>query len=139
MGLFGGLANYFGGGGNSQYKDVAGNIWGSKEAALNSSNDYVFTDPTKYGSATVSEISSVNPSSTSTGLSGLSGLSALAGGAGDLMGAYTGYKQYQLAKDAFNFNKDMKEKEYAMAKDAYDRNVTRANSVGSQMQAGKVG
>lgn len=55
-----------------------------------------------------------------------------------LYGAYLGNKQLGLQEDAFNFNKAMKEKEYAMAKDAYDRQVARADSIGSQMRAGKV-
>jgi hypothetical protein len=58
--------------------------------------------------------------------------------AGGLANAYIGYKNYGLQKDKFAFEKDMANKEYAMAKDAYDRNVKRAGSVGSQMQAGAV-
>lgn len=69
---------------------------------------------------------------------GLGMTGGVLGGLSTLGNTFLGYKQYGLAKDAFNFNKDMKEKEYTMAKDAYDRNVTRANSVGSQMQAGSV-
>jgi len=54
------------------------------------------------------------------------------------LAAYTNWQQLGLAKKAFKFNKDMKQKEYAMAKDAYDRNVARAKSIGDQMRAGKV-
>lgn len=54
------------------------------------------------------------------------------------LAAYTNMQQLGLAKDAFKFNKDLKNKEYAMAKDAYDRNVARAKSIGNQMNAGKV-
>ncbi|MEA1999014.1 MAG: hypothetical protein U9N61_06815 [Euryarchaeota archaeon] len=46
-----------------------------------------------------------------------------------------GFQELGLAKDTFNFNKDMKKKEYAMAKDAYDRNKKRAVSVGNQMRS----
>lgn len=83
-----------------------------------------------------------NPMESEGFLSGLASKFGFGGNTGSsingLGNTFLGYKQYGLAKDAFNFNKDMKEKEYTMAKDAYDRNVTRANSVGSQMQAGSV-
>lgn len=75
---------------------------------------------------------------TGSSINGLGMTGGVLGGLSTLGNTFLGYKQYGLAKDAFNFNKDMKEKEYTMAKDAYDRNVTRANSVGSQMQAGSV-
>lgn len=55
-----------------------------------------------------------------------------------LANAYSGYKNMQLKRDAFDFNKDMKQKEYAMAKDAYDRQIRRATSIGDQMRAGQV-
>ncbi len=55
-----------------------------------------------------------------------------------LMNAFTGMKQLGLQKDAFNFNKQMQEKQFGLAKDAYDRAVKRADSIGSQMNAGKV-
>ncbi len=68
-------------------------------------------------------------------LNALGKVGSLAGG---LAGTYAGFKQLGLAEDAFNFNKELKEKEYAMAKDAYDKNVARAKSVGDQMRAGSV-
>lgn len=72
------------------------------------------------------------------GLGTLQGVGVGLQGLGTLANAFMGYKNYKLAKDAFNFNKDMKQKEYAMAKDAYDKNVARAKSIGSQMREGKV-
>lgn len=53
-----------------------------------------------------------------------------------LAGLYLGNKQLGLAEDQFAFNKDMATKEYALAKDAYDRNVKRAEGIGTQMRAG---
>lgn len=55
-----------------------------------------------------------------------------------LANTLTAMDQLRLQKDAFAFNKDMKNKEYAMAKDAYDRNVARAASIGEQMRKGQV-
>lgn len=55
-----------------------------------------------------------------------------------LANTLTAMRQLELQKDAFRFNKDMKNKEYAMAKDAYDRNVARAASIGEQMRKGQV-
>lgn len=55
-----------------------------------------------------------------------------------LANTLTAMRQLELQKDAFAFNKDMKNKEYAMAKDAYDRNVARAASIGEQMRKGQV-
>jgi hypothetical protein len=55
-----------------------------------------------------------------------------------VLNTLTGMKQLGLQKDAFNFNKQMQEKQYGLAKDAYDRAVKRADSIGNQMQAGKV-
>lgn len=49
------------------------------------------------------------------------------------LNTWGGLEELGLAKDAFNFNKNMAEKEYAMAKDAYDRNVKRSEHVASQM------
>jgi hypothetical protein len=71
-----------------------------------------------------------------TNMSGLGSIGNIASGLGSL---YLGNKQLGLAEDTFAFNKDMQNKQYAMAKDAYDKNVARAASVGSQMNAGKVG
>lgn len=60
----------------------------------------------------------------------------IASGLGSL---YLGNKQLGLAEDKFAYDKDMMNKQYAMAKDAYDKQVARAGSIGSQMNAGKVG
>ena len=68
-------------------------------------------------------------------LKGLGSIGNIAQGVG---GLYLGSKQLGLAKDKFAFDKDMVNKQYAMAKDAYDKQVARANSIGSQMNAGKV-
>ena len=68
-------------------------------------------------------------------LKGLGSIGNIAQGIG---GLYLGSKQLGLAKDKFAFDKDMVNKQYAMAKDAYDKQVARANSIGSQMNAGKV-
>lgn len=54
------------------------------------------------------------------------------------LNAWTGYKELGLKEDAFNFNKQMQEKQYGLAKEAYDRSVARADSIGKQMQEGKV-
>lgn len=51
------------------------------------------------------------------------------------MQTWTAMQQLGLAKDAFKFNKDMKQKEYGMARDAYDKNVARRESVSNQMRA----
>ena len=73
--------------------------------------------------------------------SGLAGLGAvktgvdIGTGIGNL---WLGYEQYGLNKDIYNTNKENAAKEYAMKKDAYDRNVARADSIGNQMNAGKV-
>lgn len=55
-----------------------------------------------------------------------------------LANTITAMDQLNLQKEAFGFNKDMKNKEYSMAKDAYDRNVARAASIGEQMRKGQV-
>lgn len=61
-----------------------------------------------------------------TGVNAVTGLASL----------YAGLQGLDLARDQLNFNKDQANKQYAMAKDAYDRNVTRADSIGKQMAAG---
>lgn len=88
------------------------------------------------------------PTNTSTGLFGaegfgmnqgtLQGLGSIGDIGKGLGGIYLGYKQLGLAEDKFAFDKDMMNKQYAMAKDAYDKQVARANNIGSQMNAGKV-
>lgn len=50
-----------------------------------------------------------------------------------------GFDQLALAKKITNANIRDKDRAYAMAKDAYDRNKARADSISSQMNAGKVG
>jgi hypothetical protein len=67
---------------------------------------------------------------------GLGAAGQLLGGA---IGAYTGLENLGLARKTLDYNMAMGDKQYAMAKDAYDRNVARANSIGDQMAAGKVG
>lgn len=69
-------------------------------------------------------------------LKGLGTIGNLASGLGSI---FLGSKQLGLAKDAFNFNKDMANKEYAMALEAYNANKARSESIGNQMNAGKVG
>ena len=69
-------------------------------------------------------------------MKGLGSIGDMASGLGSL---YLGSKQLGLAEDTAAFNKDMLTKQYNMAKDAYDKQTARASSIGSQMQAGKVG
>lgn len=68
-------------------------------------------------------------------LKGLGTITDMAAGIGGLV---LGAKQLSLAKDKFAYDKQMMDKQYAMAKDSYDKQVARANNVGSQMNAGKV-
>lgn len=78
-----------------------------------------------------------------TSTADLAGTMGTAMSIGDLamkgLGAWTAMEQLDLAKDAFNYNKMDRDRAYNMSKDAYDREVKRADSIGSQMQAGKVG
>lgn len=69
----------------------------------------------------------------------MKGLGQIGDLASGLAGIYFGNKQLGLAEDKFAFDKDMMTKQYNMAKDAYDRKVKRAENIGAQMQAGKVG
>lgn len=55
------------------------------------------------------------------------------------LSAYTNWGQLELAKDAFSYNKEMKDKEYAMAKDAYDRRIAKGTSITEQINAGATG
>lgn len=127
-----GLASLFSGGGIGSFGDFL-TSQGIQDGAV---------DGYKLNNAEMSAIqdsyNNLASPSTSGGLN-IGNTGSVLGGIGDLANAWTGYQQLGLAKKAFNFNRDMKEKEYAMAKDAYDRQVNRANSIGSQMQAGRVG
>lgn len=87
-------------------------------------------------------VTGVNPGG-DTGLFGLkdttwSNIGTLGNLGMGLAGTVAAMEQLNLQKDAFKFNKDMKEKEYGMARDAYDRNVARAAGIGEQMRKGQV-
>ena len=69
-------------------------------------------------------------------MKGLGSIGDIASGLGSL---YLGSKQLGLAEDKFKFDKDMLNKQYAMAKENYDRQKARSESIGSQMQSGRVG
>lgn len=69
-------------------------------------------------------------------MEGLGSIGGIGAGIGKI---WLGSKQLGLAEDKFEFDKNMLNKQYDMAKDNYDRQKARAESVGNQMQAGKVG
>jgi len=50
-----------------------------------------------------------------------------------LANLYSTFQQNSLAKKAFNYNKDMMNKNYALTKDAYDRRVRRSQNIGRQV------
>lgn len=69
-------------------------------------------------------------------MQGLGSIGQIGAGLGSL---FLGAKQLGLAEDKFKFDKDMLNKQYAMAKENYDRQKARSESIGSQMQSGRVG
>ena len=69
-------------------------------------------------------------------MQGLGSIGQIGAGLGNL---FLGSKQLGLAEDKFEFDKDMLNKQYAMAKENYDRQKARSESIGSQMQSGRVG
>lgn len=133
MSGFMGLGNLFGGGGGL-YTPTTSEMSGIAD----SYNALGGVSGTGMDFKTWTNTQGIN-SSPSTGLGDLSGLQGIGAGLqglGALAGAFTGMKNYKLAKDSLSFNKDMAQKEYAMAKDAYDKNVARSKSIGEQMRAG---
>lgn len=130
--LFGGLGNIF------KSKDEITNDRYNALTANASTNSNYANDLAKLNTETAAAYA---PNTTTLGLdnstwSGLGSLGTL-GAAG--LNAWTGMKQLDLAEDTFNFNKLDANRTYEMAKDAYDKNVARAGSIGTQMNAGKVG
>lgn len=62
---------------------------------------------------------------TDTAIQGLGAINAIGN-------TVLGFQNYGLAKDTFDFNKKMKNKEYAMALDAYNRQKARGESQSNQ-------
>lgn len=52
----------------------------------------------------------------------------------DLLNAWNSFKQLDLQKEAFKFNKDMATKEFNLAKESYDRKKKRSQGIAAAMR-----